>query len=844
MSNCDYFSLCLTESSTQTYGFGNKTAGSRYPRFAEEGMRTIVGPMPPGQFLDTFLQRQQFERNGIMDDMPSSKNAFIHIPREAKKEEEIYEPLIKALNKSIRKKTRCPGFSFRNTSSRADESGGKVGSVKPDLCCYADRHLEMVSVTSTRPASWRTDMGLVATFIEVKPRPGLDFFRDPPLDDDDVDRDNWVFTLDHITNLLDHTRAEEALGQNIAYTAELFARQHRWFCFSVSLAGSRARLFRWDRSGVVVTRAFDLRDNPAILCEFLWCFAHLPETGRGYDMTVQPATPKEAKSFRDAIMAHASTQLALQDPDAIENAVKEHCEPGVVAAIQIPDSERPARLRRFLVSRPIFFPLSAVGRSSRLYWAVDVDTWRVFLLKDTWRYNDGTGHSREGHTLTFLHLLGVPNIPRVETHGDVPEVVVFENDDEGTVRTTFKGHYITNTQNLLGEAWVCNRSLARKFVVERRHYRLVMDAAGYPLFRLTGSAELFHATYDAFEALHQAHIRDHGRVHREITPGSIILYRERTSGEDSDGSPKRLSRRRGYLVNWDVSRNNTVSYFMGPAVSGAWPFAAYDVLSARNTKYTIQYDMESVYFVVLYCAYCWLPHDLSPKHLLSRLQEVFDYIRDRDVDGTPIGGAGKANLFQSQNNGHLWGTKGVGTWLEAVLDLRPLHNSKTTPAQTWDSWNLSGLDLLWQNFLRTETLRDDDRTENLDQAVFAQLLPRIAQRRPFQPTIPSNYMAVGRKRTSSEVSLEGCSEPRRQPGRRLAKGPGQTQDNLSPARDDADDQTPNDGDPGSDKQNRTLRSRAKRGGKVVQVGGKVRARRAKGSGKAKKKIRSGTSGKA
>ncbi|OBZ71873.1 hypothetical protein A0H81_08088 [Grifola frondosa] len=164
--------------------------------------------------------------------MLSSRNAFTAIPAKAQKERDIYDPLVSSLNRKTKHKSRCPGIVFRNTSAYPDHDK-KLGSHKPDLCGYAEEHLQFVQVSESH-ATAHTDLGYAALFIEVKPCPELDFFRDPPKDIDANDRASCKFVLD-IGNKGNLEYAENALGQNIAYAAEICARQHRHFAFPYHL---------------------------------------------------------------------------------------------------------------------------------------------------------------------------------------------------------------------------------------------------------------------------------------------------------------------------------------------------------------------------------------------------------------------------------------------------------------------------------------------------------------------------------------------------------------------------------------------------------------------------------
>ena len=170
---------------------------------------------------------------------------------------------------------RCPGYTFKNTSTKADEAEGKLGGHKPDITLFADHDVGAVDAwkeletESAQPKKYedpqytRADMGFAASFIEIKRLKTYDCFNDPPKGGS---REKWQFVLPDKQRNRD--KAVEALGQNIAYAAEILRRQHRHCCYSVFVFGRRARLARWDRAGAIVTEAFDLIDNPLPLCEF------------------------------------------------------------------------------------------------------------------------------------------------------------------------------------------------------------------------------------------------------------------------------------------------------------------------------------------------------------------------------------------------------------------------------------------------------------------------------------------------------------------------------------------------------------------------------------------------
>lgn len=58
----------------------------------------------------------------------------------------------------------------------------------------------------------------------------------------------------------------------------------------------------------------------------------------------------------------------------------------------------------------------------------------------------------------------------------------------------------TRSEEIVEADWACGRTLTPKVrLAPRRHYRVVLGTAGYPLERIEGTKELLHATFDAFQ---------------------------------------------------------------------------------------------------------------------------------------------------------------------------------------------------------------------------------------------------------------------------------------------------------------------------------------------------------
>ncbi len=277
------------------------------------------------------------------------------------------------------------------------------------------------------PASSRAELGYAELFIEVKPDVALDFFVDPSPETTHEDCNTHDF-FTRFQNKELKLRAERVFGQHITYAMEIQARQHRVCLFLISMSGSRARILRWDRSGIIITQSFDILTHPELLGEFLARFAFASDHQRGHNMSIGMATQKEEVLFRDVVTKYIKDQLDLVD-DALTDAVAKHYQQGCVFAVHMfvddssatPSSSTPVA-DRYLVFRPVTSPLRLLGRATRGYWAVQVNAERLVFLKDTWR----PPQEREGTIIAELNAAGIRNVPQFVTQGDVyqpPSVV-------------------------------------------------------------------------------------------------------------------------------------------------------------------------------------------------------------------------------------------------------------------------------------------------------------------------------------------------------------------------------------------------------------------------------------
>ncbi|KAJ8470018.1 hypothetical protein ONZ51_g8608 [Trametes cubensis] len=607
--------------------------------------------MPVEQFIEKFLPPVSTERR---NEILSSRRAFSRIPHGAPTPREIYKPLLDALNKSTKYKSRAPGLVFENASVRS-EMPHEPGFMKPHICCYTVANAQAVQRT---PITSRADLGYAELFIEVKPDVFLDFFVDPPSDADAEAIAAHEFVARYDNDKI-KARVDRSFGQHIMYTTEIFARQHRAFVFSITMAGSSARLCRWDRSGLIVSRLFDIRERPDLLCEFLARFACASNSQRGHDETVVMATSDEETLFRDAITQHVQAQLGVEG-DALAKAIVEHYEPGHVMTMHVHaiDMNNPECVRgteRFLVSRPVTVPLYITGRCTRGYWAVQLETGRVVFMKDTWRLPG----DQEGTIINELNAAGVRNVTTVVAHGDV------------------------------------------YFRAPPAEKKLTLGEVGYGLERIRGTRELLSATYDVFHAMRDASDKA-SRIHRDISIGNIILVQE------VEGAP-----RKGYLIDWETSdKVDEHGHAFDRVRTGTWRFMSTKILENPERGHTLQDDMESLLYVILYCSLLHLPHDVrKPADLHTFIYNFFDY--SSYAAGRLHGGDSK--LANAGNRTWMqrvkFNSENITDWLNTVMDYHypPRHLRR----EWWDRWsNPDYLDNFWGAFLERDDLEKDDAVNN------------------------------------------------------------------------------------------------------------------------------------
>nr|VWP01171.1 N/A [Ganoderma boninense] len=731
--------------------------------------------MPVEAFLDTCMERPDIFEKWQQASAPSCKDAFVDVPRTASTEKEIYDPLsLNRINpKNDDSKSRCPGFTFLDTSDSDDRHHGHLGSLKPDVCCYANHHLEIVQKDmkgkKSGPYRGRTVMGYAATFIEVKGSPSVDPFDDPPSDVSDLSL--WQFVLNSETGNSATARDTRKMcfGQNIIYATEILARQHRQFLYSISLCGPMARFIRWDRAGAIVTEAFDIHRFPEHLCNFVWLFALMSDGQRGYDLTVELASRDEEKIFAEAICKHASTQAPSADVASSTfsaDTLKMHYMSNHVTVVHVPEEDSSV-VRRLLVSRPFVYPTTVFGKAWRTYWAVDTTVGedhehRVVLLKDTWREDPPPCGRRESDILGCLHD-GVQtiNLPKLVLSGDVKQRDVIPTlYPDHTIGFAVQDHPIfqsSRTQDFLTESWVCGSALRQcqtpqPTIRKHTHHRLVLSTPGHTLTQFTGTRELLYATFDVVKTLATTSEKHH-IVHRNLSPRSIILYTD----------PKAEDRRRqGYLIDWDQWWDDRNTLDSSEAqYSPSLQFVCATLASGDNkSKYSVEDDLESLLYVVIYLAILWLPLNNRNRCASEAIRGMF---QSWDQQSGRLVSLGKKvnKASQLHTEGLKWMNDSLQIFMDTMLNaLQPLPDGGSGDYDgkpfCESLWICSNIKTIWESFL----CEHRDKLPTMDKESSLPLLedmvngtPRNLIGDPYFPTMSSR----GTKRDRSQFISDGAA---------------------------------------------------------------------------------------
>ena len=300
-------------------------------------------------------------------------------------------------------------------------------------------------------------------------------------------------------------KRRDASGQALSYIELTFHHQHRTFVFMLIFIGLNCRLLRVDRSGLFVTKRFDITKT-IFLVEFLRRYTQLSPEARGYDTTaeyIDPSSGKDklARMMKDRLVEVEKVLEEQKTLDADDEEGMDRVEEHVVKLwrdaldekwpwwkLRIPD-EVTEKDRWFLAGKPSFQAPGVRGRGTRCYIAVELLEPRrgkyeldakFVHLKDCWRVvadnasDEAMDIRKEGDTLGKLNRAKVERVPTLVAHGDILK------QDTSASPTAWK---------TVNDKFKCR-------LKTHKHYRLVVEEVGKPLSDFAYSGELVLAVYD------------------------------------------------------------------------------------------------------------------------------------------------------------------------------------------------------------------------------------------------------------------------------------------------------------------------------------------------------------
>ncbi|EKM52418.1 uncharacterized protein PHACADRAFT_198473 [Phanerochaete carnosa HHB-10118-sp] len=447
--------------------------------------------------------------------------------------------------------------------------------MRPDVASYysGTGHKLSTQAYKHKTSGKSTDVARCAwawmlSFIEVKPTSKEAGFWFPP--------DHSPWTGPSMPLLVDDEKALGSRAQFFKYATELMVRQHRTHLFAVYVAGSWARLFRFDRAGCIVTEPISLLHDGLSFQNFHFRLLRSSREVQGYDTTVKLANSADIKILKanepdnEHLKKHWQT-LTNEENYRRYPVYKVECpmvslhDSGSDSGSSV-DVDRPSLTGPYLIGKSISSHYSPTGRCTRGFIAFDLGSRRMVFFKDQWR--SVLRPRTELDAYRRLHRHHVRHIATPIAGGDVEQY--------------------TLTQELIFS------------LPKRVHTRFVTKEVGRPLedydnaihlLEVVGMALLAHK-----EAWEKAEI-----LHRDVSVGNIMIGIERGTA---------------FLNDWDLCKykedlTKPASDLAG--ISGTWPFKSAMALGYPLKPPEVADDLESFIYVILFMAFRFHLHDLSPQ---------------------------------------------------------------------------------------------------------------------------------------------------------------------------------------------------------------------------------------
>jgi hypothetical protein len=361
----------------------------------------------------------------------------------------------------------CTNYVAKFTGDRADSEA----SLKPDITFFSKNDAaDLREVSDT--ASPVTSFFHMELFVELKHNAQCDPFCD--LANGEMEERSSI-------------NGHDTRGQCLLYAANQLGYQHRLFAFSLIICKERARFIRWDREGVVVSAEIDCSQHQELVIEFLQRFNRLTAEQRGLDPTAVPATPEEVEMFESAVEKVEIESLKQTIGD------RKTCPRFRLEVRGANDS-----VSYYVVGRALDYNLGVVGRCTRGFLALDLDTKECVFLKDMWRpdvpeiepehvWYEKLVEAEVPHLVGFKHASDVvPSSPSLNYYGTIPLDPMETKSRNGAQRG-------------LTSRLACLFPSAGIRLQAHVHYRLVQSEICRPLSEFTNSRHLVSVVLDSLK---------------------------------------------------------------------------------------------------------------------------------------------------------------------------------------------------------------------------------------------------------------------------------------------------------------------------------------------------------
>ncbi|RDX51432.1 hypothetical protein OH76DRAFT_1401290 [Lentinus brumalis] len=463
-------------------------------------------------------------------------------------------------------------------------------------------------------------------------------------------------------------------GQIISYAEFLFAVQHRLAVFMLLVIGRRARFIRWDRSGSIVTTAFDYYVSWKFFVDLLGRIARSSPFALGLDPTARRLSPNDPLYM----MMDEYGAVCEGDVDHRERFLAPHevpKQPFVFAyvreafqqsldsnwpryCVEVPDGDK---RRKFLICKPRFRARGLAGRGTRGYVALDCDTKRFVWLKDAWRAHYVLVHC-EGDILQQLKEAKVPRVPTLLCHGDIDDQATLtpdwweeQNPTPNPYPTPFPSHFHAPSPAEVLAGPSSSASNKRKApddehdtsavpppegvassqppfredspLRRHKHYRLVEEEVALPLDEFQSGKQLIQVVRDCVLAHYHATMKAK-LVHRDISSGNILIFPRILWVQDPDHPEKKRLQLKwtGLLADWEMAKS-TDPQQQGqrqPERTGTWRYMSVALLSHLKANVEVCDEVESFFYIVLYHAVRYLESNLNGNTVANYIDGFFD----------------------------------------------------------------------------------------------------------------------------------------------------------------------------------------------------------------------------